>query len=90
MELKNKKIHHILNCNSYFRSPVKMKLANCPIKKANSKKKKVYLMKNISCTETQHRAALGRDISHGTSQKSHHFNFTPSKYFSILNLPQKI
>ena len=43
--------HQILNCNSYFKSPVKIELADCPIKKANLKKKKtnmhVYLMKNI-------------------------------------------
>ena len=42
--------HQILNCNSYFKSPVKIELASCPIRKANLKKKKkmqVYSMKNI-------------------------------------------
>ena len=42
--------HQILNCNCYFKSPVKTGLANCPIKKANLKKKAkmlVYSMKNV-------------------------------------------
>ena len=32
--------HQILNCNSYFKSPVKIELASCPIRKANLKKRK--------------------------------------------------